>query len=88
MFRPAPGFKAQFSGLTLLVASDFDEWKIILQGNDVVIQGGRQFSEAKAKEHAVKVAESYLREEKHEEPASPTLSWMPLSPGEWLNWRP
>jgi hypothetical protein len=89
MFRSAPGFKAKYHDLTLLVASDFDEWKVILEGPDVTILGGRQFTESKAKESAQKVAESYFREEKKEEvPALEALEWQPLAKGEFLNWRP
>ena len=47
MFRTVTGFKAQYHYLTLLVASDFDEWRIILHGPGVCIQGGRQFTEEK-----------------------------------------
>lgn len=89
MFRSSAGFKAQYHYLTLLVASDFDEWRIVLQGPGVTIVGGRQITEAKAKEHARSIAESFLHQEKHEElPTLQEVAWAPLTPGEWLNWRP
>lgn len=88
MFKQAPGYKAQYHYLTLLVASDFDEWSVFLDGPDVKIRGMRQFSEAKAKDHARALAESYVREEKKEDlPVLQSLEWTPLSLGEWLNWR-
>jgi hypothetical protein len=89
MFRQAAGFKAQYQSLTLLVAADFDEWRILLQGPGVVVHGMRQFNEAKAKEHARLMADSYLVEQRHESPDPVTdLEWKPLDAGEWLNWRP
>ena len=89
MFRGASGYKAQYHYLTLLVSSDFDEWKVLLQGPNVTIQGGRQFSEAKAKEHARAVAASYLTEQKKESlPLLQEIEWQPLTEGEWMNWRP
>ena len=88
MFRTAVGFKAQYHFLTLLVASDFDEWRIILQGPGLTIHGCRQFSEAKAKQHAIAVAGSYFEEQKREDlPALAEIDWTPLQDGEWLNWR-
>ncbi len=88
MFRPLTGFKAHYHYLTLLVASDFNEWKVLLEGPGVTIQGTRQFTEEKAKEHARAVAESFLIDEKHEPlPSLPQVDWAPLASGEWLNWR-
>ncbi len=87
MFRQASGFKAQYGPLTLLVASDFDEWRIFLHRPGVVIQAGRQFSEPKAKEQARTVADSYLDEAGEAAQASEP-EWTPIQPGEWLNWRP
>jgi hypothetical protein len=89
MFRSSTGFKAQYHYLTLLVASDFDEWRIVLTGPGLTIHGHRQFGEAKAKQHAVDIAEIYFRQEKHEDlPPMPQVDWAPLGAGEWLNWRP
>ena len=88
MFRTATGFKAQYHYLTLLVASDLDEWRIILHGPGVCIQDGRQFTEAKAKEHACAVAMKYVHDEKHEDRSVlESLDWQPFTPGEFLNWR-
>ncbi len=87
MFRKASGFKAQYGPLTLMVASDFDEWRILLQRPGVLIQSGRQFSEPKAKEQALTVAASYLNEGGEPAPEC-EVEWTPLEPGEWLNWNP
>jgi hypothetical protein len=54
----------------------------------VLIQGGRQFTEAKAKEAAIQVADHYIRDEKQETPAEQTeIDWVALQSGEWLNFR-
>ena len=89
MFRTATGFKAHYHYLTLLATSDFDEWRIVLHGLGVYIQGGRQFTEAKAKEQARTVAMNYIHNEKHEDlSVLENLDWQPLTPGECLSWRP
>jgi hypothetical protein len=89
MFRSASGFKAQYHYLRLLVASDFDEWRVIVEAPGVTIIGGRQLGEDKAKQHAVAVADNYIHQEKHEDlPVLAQVAWEPLGSGEWLNWRP
>ncbi|HZT30234.1 MAG TPA: hypothetical protein VFA33_10150 [Bryobacteraceae bacterium] len=88
MFRSVSGFRSQYGELTLLVASDFDEWKVLILGPGVTIHGGRQFSEGKAKDHARAIAMDYARKESPEGPPAPELDWAPFSPGQWLNWRP
>jgi hypothetical protein len=88
MFRTASGFKAQYHHLTLLVASDFDEWKVVIEAPGVTIHGGRQLGEAKAKQHAVSMAESYIQEKRQDLPLLEQVAWEPLASGEWLNWRP
>ena len=88
MFRTQTGFKAQYHYLTLLVAEDFDEWRIVLHGPGVCIQGGRQFTGAKAKDHAQAVAMKYIHDQKHEDLlVLEQLEWQPLTPGEVLIWR-
>ena len=32
MFRPLSGYKAQYHYLTLVVAGDFDEWRVLAMG--------------------------------------------------------
>jgi hypothetical protein len=55
----------------------------------VTICGTRQFTEAKAKEHAHLLATSFVHQEKHADlPVLQELDWQPLTPGEFLNWRP
>ena len=89
MFRKAEAYEAHYHGLTLLVAADFDEWRVFLQGPSVWIHGGRQFNGAKAKEHALRVADSYLHEESGAPPlAAETVEWTLLTEHPWLNWRP
>jgi len=89
MFRSAEAYKAETHGLTLVVAADFDEWRIFLQGPDVIIHGGRQFTGNKAKEHAARMADDYIREQLGESPSEPQqLEWVRLSDRKWLNWRP
>jgi len=86
MFRKASGYKTQCGSLTLFVASDFDEWLILLQGPKAIIRGGRAFSEANAKEQALQIANEYFAE-KGEDPAAAETEWMAFESGEWLNWR-
>ncbi len=89
MFRSLSGFKTKYHYLDLVVAADFDEWKVIVRGPGVCIYGGRQFTEAKAKEHARSCAADYVHREKKEElPVLEQLEWETLSSGEWLSWRP
>ena len=82
MFRQATGYKAQCADLAVLIGADFDEWRIILQGPGILIHGGRQLSEAKAKECARRILEEVRRT------PPPDLEWAPLTPGEWMNWHP
>ena len=91
MFRHIEGCKASYSDMTLLVAHDFVEWHVIVIKNPtILIQGSRQFSEEKAQMHARQLADSYLREEKHEDASGlpAELTWTPLESGDWLAWRP
>ncbi len=88
MFRTFDGFKAHYHDLDLVVFSEFNEWKVFIHGPGVLVQGARQFGEAKAKEHAVAVARSYLREEAHEEvEEAPALDWAPCVRQDCLVWR-
>ena len=89
MFRESPGFKAQYHYVTMIVSLDFDQWKILLQGPGVVIDGGRQSDTTTAKQEASRIAERYIREEKHE--ALPTLrkvEWTAIDPHSCLSWQP
>ena len=88
MFRPLSGFKAQYCGLTLVVVSEFDEWRTIVHSPDVVVQGTRQFTAVKAKDHALALAKSYLAEVKQEAPGeSREPDWQPTGPQDWLVWK-
>lgn len=88
MFRPLTGYRTQYHGLTLIVVSEFDEWRVLAVGPGVVFQGQRQFSAAKAKDHALTLAKTYLAEVRHE-PANDgqEIDWEPTGPEEWLVWK-
>lgn len=88
MFRSLAGFKARCDDLTLVVVSDFDEYRVLLQAPGTIVQGRRQFSEAKAKEHACALAASYLKEKCGDKPLPPAVEWSPFGAGEWLTWNP
>jgi hypothetical protein len=51
------------------VISEFNEWRVLLQGPDSVVQGTRQFSEERARRHALDVARSYIHEQRHKDRA-------------------
>jgi len=88
MFRPLTGFRTTYQGLTIVVASEFDEWRVILHSPEVVIQGQRQYSAAKAKEHALMLAKSYLEEcGRLPESPPPEPEWQPTGPRDWLVWK-
>ncbi len=85
MFRSISGFKAHYHSLTLVIVREFDEWKVLLYGPDTTIHGTRQFAEAKAKEHALKLARDYIHERKHEDlPLLETVEWAPTGDNDWL----
>lgn len=88
MFHPLLGFKAQYHSLTMLVGSEFNEWRVLLYAPGVTIQGARQFSEAKAKEHALTVARSYIHDEIRQDlPVLSDVGWSPLAHDDWLIWK-
>ena len=87
MLRSLSGFKAQYHDLTLRVVQEFNEWRVLVSSPDGAIQGQRQFSEAKAKDHAFALAKCYLEEIKHRElPEAPGVEWVPTTPDDWLVW--
>ena len=88
MFREAEAYTARCDNLTLVVAADFDEWRIFLQSPDVIIHGGRQFTGDKAKVQAARIADSYLQEKGGPAISPEQLEWTPLHNRSWLNWRP
>ena len=87
MYRSLSGVKAQYQNLTLVAVSEFDEWRVLVYGPGVTIHGSRQFGEAKAKDHAVALAQSYFRELKKEEPPEVSPEWSPTGQDDWLMWR-
>ena len=88
MFRSMSGFRTQYHYLTLLVISEFNDWRVLLYCPGTTIHGTHQFSEAKAKEHAMTIARSYIQEHKHDESAEPgEMAWTPASPEDWLVWQ-
>ena len=79
------GLKAQYHYLTLLVISEFDEWRVLLHGPNGVIQGTRSFSESKAKDHALAVARAYIHERRQENlPEISEVAWTTIGPDDWL----
>jgi len=87
MFRRMSGSKAQYHYLTLFVISEFNEWRVLLQGPETVIQGTRQFTEEKARRHALDVARSYVHDQRHEDlPEPPEPEWVPCAADSWLVW--
>jgi len=87
MFRSMTGCKAQYHYLTLLVISEFNEWRVLLRGPETTICGTRQFSEAKAKDHAVAVARGYIHDYRHEQlPALAEVAWGATADDDWLIW--
>ena len=89
MFRALTGFKAQCDDdVVMLVAADFDEYRVLLQAHGAIVQGRRQFTEAKAKEHACAMAASYLKEKCGDKPFPASLEWAPFGSGDWLSWNP
>jgi hypothetical protein len=88
MFTSFSGYKSSYQDLTLVVVSEFNEWKVLAYAPGVTIHGTRQFTEAKAKEHAKSIAEIYVREHRHEEvPPGAELQWQPTGNQDWLVWR-
>ena len=87
MLRSLSGFKTQYHDLTLRVVQEFNEWRVLVSSPDGAIQGQRQFSEAKAKDHALALAKSYFEEFKHVElPEVSGVEWVPTGPDDWLVW--
>jgi hypothetical protein len=83
------GHKAQYHYLTLMVVSEFNEWKVVLLAPTGMIQGKHQFSEDKAKEHAVAVARAYIHDHKHDGlPQLAETEWVATGSDDWLIWRP
>lgn len=88
MFRSFTGSKAQYHDLTLLVISEFNEWKVLAYAPGVTIHGQRQFAEDKAKEHAAAIAKSYYDDFKHAGlPQVTELLWTQTTPEDWMAWR-
>ena len=87
MFRCMTGFKAQYQDLTLLAVSEFNEWKVLMYGPGVICHGTHQFSETKAKQHAIDLARHYVQERRHESlPEVADPEWSPTSYDDWLVW--
>jgi hypothetical protein len=101
MFRQAHGFKARYGDLLLMAAEDFAEWRVLIKTPTSIVQGTRQFSGEKAKDHAVVVADKYRQDAQAAGSGSPVatgeaatavtavaveLQWEPLEPGDWLLW--
>ena len=88
MYRTISGLKAQYQSLKLLIVHEFDEWKVLVYGPETAIHGMRQFTEAKAKEHALDLARGYLRDRKHVDAPDGAPEWAPTTEDDWLVWKP
>jgi hypothetical protein len=90
MFRHTEGFKAQYGDMTLMIGHAFVEWHVVVKSPTKFIQGDRQFSEEKARAHALKLVESFIKEEEQGDTSSmpAELAWVPLGASDWLAWRP
>jgi hypothetical protein len=86
MFRSLSGYKTEYQDLTLLVVSELNEWKVLVHGPHTIIHGTRQFSEAKAKEHAIAVARSFVHDRHYAELEAAEPSWQPAAGDDWLVW--
>ena len=76
---------AEYHDMTLLVVSEFNEWKVLLYGAHTIVNGTRQFTEVKAKEHAMALTRSYFLDRKHEQlPDGAELAWLPVTSDDWL----
>jgi hypothetical protein len=88
MFRSLSGSRADYHYLRLVVVSDFDEWKVLVVGPDVSIHGARQFSLAKAQEHALTIAKTFINDRRHEDlPVLPEVEWTDTGASDWLKWQ-
>ena len=89
MFRSSTGLRAQYLDMTMVLAFDFDQWRIVLHGPGVIIDGGRQADKIAAQQEACRIAESYFCNERHESlPAPHQIKWTALDPESCLNWQP
>ncbi len=88
MLRPLRGFKAKYQNFMLVVSADFDEWRVLAMGPGFTVQGQRQFSEAKAKDHALQAASNYLQSKGEDVSAIAPPEWIALESGEWMDYRP
>ena len=87
MLRSMSGFKSQYHNLTIMAISEFNEWRVLVHGPGVVIHGARQFTEEKAKEHALAVAQRYLAEHRQENVSEiPPPEWVATQGDDWLVW--
>jgi hypothetical protein len=88
MFRDCPGFVAQHQDIALIVALDYDQWKILLLSPAVLIDGGRKSDSIAAKDEARRLLECYIGQQSRcALPAASKLEWNPLQNGYWLTWQ-
>jgi hypothetical protein len=85
MLRSLSGSKARYHYLSLVVVSEFDEWRVVVHAPEVIVQGQRQYKEAKAKEHALALAKQFIHEVRQENlPELAEVEWAPTGPQDWL----
>ncbi len=85
--RPLAGYKARCGDFTMMVVSEFDEWRVIVHAPGVLLQGQRQYRDNKAKEHAVMLVKNFLTDVQGEASAEvPEPEWVPTTTNDWLVW--
>ena len=85
MLRTLSGFRARYHYLNLVVVSEFDEWRVVVHGPEVILQGQRQYKEIKAKEHALVLAKQFIHDVRKEDlPELADVDWAPTGPEDWF----
>jgi hypothetical protein len=85
MFRSFSGFKSYYQDFTLVIVSEFNEWKVLVYRRGVTIHGARQFAEEPAKKHALSITKEYIRGQNPEDcPHVQVPEWEPTSHDDWL----
>jgi len=88
MFRALSGFRARLGDMTMVVVSEFDEWRVVAYSPEVILQGQRQFKDTKAKEHAEMLVRKFYEEVRNQPlPDASEPEWQPVGPNHWMVWK-
>ena len=81
MFRPSPGFTAQYHGMTLLVLLDFDQWRIFCKVRESSLMGVARMTRLTPKQRRAGLPTSTSASEREMRPCrrSPWSNGLPLS---------